>query len=551
MAASGSVDLIVMADVCHTMAARRTRAHGVAIRGGQIVAVDTRRGLRRLRGRGTRVIDIGRGAITPGLVDSHTHFFYWALMRTMVIDLSTAMTLADALELLRRGARTRRVGDWVCGRGFDQNRWGSGFPTAADIDRVLPDVPVMARSRDGHSAWLNSAGMRRAGIGRETSDPKGGRYLRDVHGRPTGIAQETAVDALPDPLAELARAREPRSLAAIDRALHAAYAEAWRFGIVGVHSMDDAGSLWHLARHHASRVLGVRVVHAVPLANLAHASALGLRSGVGDNWLRIGGVKIFSDGALGSQTAYMFDPYPQRGDCGVANIAGTELREAVSAAARDGWVSWIHAIGDRAVSETVAAQAAALPVLRAMRRATKPDLRGGSAAMPPRVEHAQCARAADIRAMARAGIVASMQPCHILGDIATADRHWPAARRDAYPFRRMLRAGVTVAMGSDVPIESIDPRRSLFGGVARTDERGEPRGGWFPKERLRAAEVIEGFTVGAARSVGAWPRSGVLAPGAAADVTLWASDPVAAPGESLLEIGIVGCVVDGVVHAGR
>ncbi|MCG3128707.1 MAG: N-substituted formamide deformylase [Phycisphaerae bacterium] len=554
---SSGVDLIVTADACHTMTDGGRGAQGVAIRGGTIVAMGTRRGLSRLRGRGTRVIDLSGGAITPGLVDSHTHFFYWALSRALVIDVSAAASRADALELLRRGARRRRVGAWVCGRGFDQNRWGGGFPSAADLDAVLADVPAMIRSRDGHSAWLNSAGMRRAGVAAGTPDPKGGRYLRDAHGRPTGIAQETAVDLLPNPLAELAAARDARSLGVIDRALEAAYAEAWRHGIVGVHSMDDAASLWHLKRQRAAGALGVRAVHAIPLANLGHARALGLRSGVGDDWLRIGGVKIFSDGALGSQTAYMFEPYPERGDCGVANIAGAELREAVAGAARDGWVSWVHAIGDRAVSETVAALAAAQPLPRAARRRARGATRGAddsargaddSAWMPPRVEHAQCARAADVRRMARAGIVASMQPCHILGDIATADRHWPVARRDAYPFRRMLRAGVTLAMGSDVPIESIDPRRSLFGGVARTDEAGEPKGGWFPKERLSVMEVLEGFTAGAARSVGAWPRFGVISPGAAADLTLWERDPASVATEELLTVGIAGCVIDGEVR---
>ncbi len=163
--------------------------------------------------------------------------------------------------------------------------------------------------------------------------------------------------------------------------------------------------------------LGLRVVHAIPLANLDHASALGLRSGLGDDWLRIGAVKIFSDGALGSQTALMFDDYPRRpGFCGVPVVAGAELTAAVRRAADCGWACWIHAIGDRAGHETIAALAASPPA--------------ETCALPHRIEHAQCLRPADIRRMAKAGIVASMQPCHLLLDIATADRHWPRARRD-------------------------------------------------------------------------------------------------------------------------
>jgi predicted amidohydrolase YtcJ len=184
------------------------------------------------------------------------------------------------------------------------------------------------------------------------------------------------------------------------------------------------------------------------------------------------------------------------------------------------------------VHETIAALAAAPPP-------------GG---LPHRVEHAQCVRPGDIRRMARAGIIASMQPCHILGDIAIADRHWPRARRDAYAMRRMLEGGVTLALGSDVPVESIDPRRSFFAGTQRTDERDEPDGGWFPEQRLTAAEVLHGFTVGAARSIGAGAPAGSLATGALADMTVWGADPLRVPPRELLHIPIRGCIVGGEVH---
>ncbi len=537
-----SPDLILLAQRIYTP--EPSRATGVAVAGGRVFAVGSRQAMLRLRTRPTRVLDLQARTLTPGLIDAHTHFFYWALGRELVVDLSAARSLDEALTRIAAHARRRGGGEWVLGRGFDQNVWGGGFPTARDLDRAVADRPALIRSRDGHSAWLNTRGLGAAKIGRETPDPAGGRYLRDAAGEPSGIVQESAIDSLPNPLVQLAQRNEAAALRCVDRALQAGYEEAWRLGIVGVHSMDDAPSLHHFQRHHAARrghdgdaapPLGLRVVHAVPLWNFERACDLGLRSGLGDDWLRIGAVKIFSDGALGSQTAYMYDAYPGRpGYRGVPVVAGDALRETVSRAVERGWACWIHAIGDRAVHETIAALAAAR--------------RRGTPAMPHRVEHTQCIRAADVRRMAAAGIVASMQPCHILGDIATADRHWPRARRDAYPFRRLLDAGVELALGSDVPIESLDPRRSFHGAVLRQDERLAPAGGWFPQERMTAAEVLRGFTVGAARSAAAGPLGGRIAVGALADFTIWEQDPLRVAATELLNIGIAGCVVSGEVH---
>lgn len=530
-----AADLIIRAARVHTLSGAARSAAAIIIRDGRIVGILPRRAAKRWRGRGTRVLDLGAATVTPGLVDVHTHFLYWALARSLVIDVGAARSLAEAQALLRRGSRTRRVGEWIVGQAFDKNVWGTDFPTAADLDDAVPDRPALVRSRDWHSVWLNTRGLAAAGITAATIDPPGGRYLRDAQGRPTGIVQEAAIEALPNPLLELARRTDAAALRLVDAALQQAYEVAWSVGVVGVHSMDDAASLRHFQRARTAAALGVRVVHAIPLANLAHAAALGLRSGLGDEWLRIGAVKIFSDGALGSQTALMFDDYPGRpGYCGVPVVAGDELKRAVRRAVDAGFACWIHAIGDRAGHETISALAAAPP------SATCP--------IPHRIEHAQCLRAADIRRMARAGIVASMQPCHLLIDIATADRHWPRARRDAYAMRRMLNAGATLAFGSDVPIESLDPRRSFFAGTQRTDERGEPAGGWFAEQRLTAAEMLRGFTVGAARAAGCAAPAGTLAPGTAADLTIWGADPLRCRGRDLLSIPIRGCVVGGAVH---
>lgn len=533
---STPADLILLVHRCRVRVGGAARGEAVAVTGGRVQLVDRRARVLRLRGRRTRVVELPQAVVTPGLVDCHTHFFYWALHRSLGTDVSALRSLDAVLHGIRTQSRTRRVGAWVVARGFDPNLWGGAWPTARDLDRVVPEGPAMVRSHDGHTAWLNTAALRRAGITSRTTDPPGGRIVRDARGRPTGILQEAALELLPDPLRELAQGPGEDSERSIDRALAAACREAWAHGLVGVHSMDDGASFSHLLRHRLDGRLGLRVLHAVPQADFPKATALGLRSGWGDEWLRLGGVKIFADGALGSQTAFMYDTYPdRRGYHGVPVVAGDELTEAVGKVAQRGWAVWIHAIGDRAVHEAVAAIAAAK--------------RWGRPAIPHRIEHAQCVRPADVRRMARAGIVASVQPCHLPGDIPIADRHWPRARRHAYPFRTLLTAGVTLAAGSDVPIESLDPRRSLFGAVARTNEEGMPANGWFPKQRLTTAEVLHAFTRGAALAAGATdPAAGTLAPGAAADMTLWADDPLRVPPARLREIGILGCVVGGQIH---
>ncbi len=525
-------DLIVLAKRCYPRAKKQPPTEALAIQAGRIIALGRGREIRALRKRSTRVLDLGEAVVTPGLVDCHTHFFYWALHRALTIDVSDCRSLATTQQRIKQRARTRSVGDWIVALGFDYNSWPEGIPAARDLDLVVPDRPAIVYSRDIHTAWLNSAAMRQIGITARTPDPAGGRFSRDERGRPTGIAQETAVDLLPDPVWKLAERDDPAATRLVDRALEQAYRAAWSLGLVGVHTMDGPASLRHLQRHRGRGDLGVRVVHAVRRENLDEAIKLGLRSGLGDRWLRLGGVKIFADGALGSQTARMFKPYPGSSDnCGLSMIGREELTDVAATAVRNGWALWIHAIGDRAVHEVVGAIAAA-------RKAGQVD-------MPHRVEHVQCARPADIRKMARHGIIASVQPCHIMGDIRTAERYWPRLTRNTYAFHSMLEAGITLAMGSDVPVESNDPRLSLFGAVCRTEFEGYPDGGWNPEQRLSIEQVLQGFTTGAAAAVGDVALAGTLAPGAPADLTVWHDDPFAARPEELLNLRIAGCVIDG------
>ncbi|QOJ15512.1 MAG: amidohydrolase [Planctomycetia bacterium] len=539
---------------CHPY--RGTAVDALLVRGGRVLAVGTRRRLRTIAPRGARKLDLGDAWITPGLTDAHTHFFYWALMDGCVVDVQNTRSLAEAQQRLRR--ERRPVRGWVLGRGFDVNVWGGGFPSARELDAAVPDAPCMVRSRDGHVAWLNTAGLHAAGITRRTPDPPGGRYSRDSSGQPDGIVLEAALDALPNPLAALANSAAPEDQRIVEAALTRATGIARRLGFTGVHVLDDAASIRTFQRLRRSGARGLRIAHSVPFDLRAQVYATGLGSGIGDSWFRLAAIKIFSDGTLGSQTALMLDDYPARpGYRGVGVVHGEALREAVREAVGQGWCVWVHAIGDGAVRETIDAIESATRAgagagggrsrsERAVTRlssSARRTVRAHASLPPHRIEHAQCTRPADVRRMARLGIVASVQPCHLIGDIATADRHWPDARRFAFPLASLRDAGVTLAMGSDVPVESIDPRRSFHAAIRRQDETAAPQRGWFPRERITAVDVLRGFTQGAAESLGDPSPAGTLMPGAPADLTLWGTDPFRRADGDWLEMPILGSIL--------
>lgn len=492
-------------------------AAAMLTRAGRVVALGSRRQVERWKRSGARTVDARDALISPGLIDSHTHLLYWALNERLVVDLRDVRApreLAIAFRS-RRGARPGDHAAWLVGARLSAQVFGGRFPTAAELDAVVADQPLYIRSRDGHTVCLNSAGVRAAGITRRSVAPAGGRVEMDERGLPTGVLFERATDLAPDPIQAIALRADAASRALVNEALDKACARLRGLGFVGVHTMDGPESLRALQRRVANPPDArgrIRVTHAIPLAGLEQAERLGLVAGLGNEWLRLGAVKIFADGALGSRTALMFDSYPGTDDdYGQAVVAGAALIEAVTRAAAAGWPVWIHAIGDRAVSD-------ALDAIAAARRIE-------AARLPHRIEHAQCVRWRDIGRMARLGVIASMQPCHLPGDIAAADAAWPRARRNAYPFRAMLDRGVALAFGSDMPIEAPDLWRGLWGAAARSPwGAADPAAGWFPGQRLTVREALDAYTRGAALSVGDRDR-GVLRPGAWADVTIWPSDP--------------------------
>jgi predicted amidohydrolase YtcJ len=477
-------------------------ADSVAVGAGRVLAVGAFAALQALADRETRVLDAQGSTLTPGLVDAHVHLLAWG--RSLdELSLASATSVEDAARRLASHAATVPGATPLHGRGWDDNAW-ERRPHRSALDAVCPGRPVLLHSHDFHSLWVNGAALARAGITRATPDPEGGRIERDANGDPTGILREHAV--------RLVSALEPAADEAADlAALQRAARRLLALGVTGVHDFEGAYAQRLLRAMVRARGDRVRVLMHLAHEGLEPALALGLESGVGDEWFRIGAVKLFSDGALGSRTASLLEPYDGSDDSGLDLIAPAELKRLVARASHGGLAVAVHAIGDRAVRHTLdACEAAGADLARP--------------ALPPRIEHAQLVHADDRARFAALGVAASMQPSHAVSDIDNAERAWSRRLEGAYPWRALLERGTLLAFGSDAPVETPDPSAGLHAAVARTRADGTPLGGWLPAQRLTLDEALSAYTEGPARLAGTDARSGRIAPGADADLVLWRDD---------------------------
>ncbi len=326
---------------------RARSATALAVGGDRVLAVGSDADMASLRGPRTRVVDVRGGLAVAGFTDSHVHLAALAL-RLSRVRLESAKTLQDALKLVRARTRTTPKGKWVTGEGFDKNHWGDEFPTRYDLDRAAPDHPAVMRARDGHTLWLNSRALQVCGITANTPAPPGGVIARDQQGEPIGILQETATALVHESAAFDGNRVLPEHLAKALRLLT-------RQGITSVHLMEEMPIFSALQALRERGELAARATIYRSLAALDGLIAAEMRSGLGDEWLRFGGVKLFMDGSLGSQTAWLFEPYDNQtpASCGVPQVSPEELRHHVRRAAEVGIACAIHAIGDRANAEAL------------------------------------------------------------------------------------------------------------------------------------------------------------------------------------------------------
>jgi predicted amidohydrolase YtcJ len=438
------------------------------------------------------VVDLGGRVVLPGLNDAHVHFPTWALAQTEV-KLDGCGSLAEALDRVR--AAGAREGRWLRGYGWRSAEWSEGRePTRADLDAITGERPAALIAKDYHSLWLNSPALALAG---GDLDVPGGVVERDADGEPTGVLRE-----------EAAWRFKERYLTVADEeyleAMRAGVALANARGVTAVHDKDGwlgALRLWQQLEERGA--LSLRVWQSIPHEQLDAVAAAGIRSGLGGPLLRLGYLKVFMDGTLGSQTAWMLD------GSGVRITSGDELADIVRRAAAAGWPVAVHAIGDRANREALDAfeQTRELWASRGLRQ---------------RVEHAQLLTPEDLPRFAALGVACSVQFSHAPSDRDLADRFWPGKTDGAYAYRSLLESGAVVANGSDAPIEELDPLAGVRAGVRRTiDERGP----WHPEQAVGVEEAFRATCVAPCWLAGDERRRGTLVPGRAADLVVLDRDP--------------------------
>lgn len=487
------------------------QAEALAMRDGRVVAVGTLAEVSAVAGTSRRVDAEGR-AIIPGLIDAHIHFLAYSRSLTKV-QLDGARSLDDALELVAAKARETEPGQWVLGGGWNNYLWSPPlFPTRHDLDRIAPNNPVYLDRKDIHSCWVNSIALERAGVTRDTADPPGAQIGRDEAGEPNGLLYESAT-------AIVRRAIEEEPESAAD-AMRRGFPMLLQMGLTGFHAPEGPDAFAALQILDDAGELPMRVVMLLPYYGLDEAIRLGLRTGFGSERLRVGPVKIFSDGSLGSMTAEMLEPYEGHSRSGIPTIPQDELEDAIRKAGAAGIPCAIHAIGD----------AANRRVLDAFE---KTQGAGNGKRLIHRIEHAQHLHPDDIARFGGLGIVASMQPIHATSDMRAADRLLGKRARYGYAWRSLLDAGASLAFGSDAPVETPNPFMGIHAAVTRQDEEDQPPGGWYPEECLTVEEALRGYTEWAAASAPYLPGvTGTLSPGSAADLLILDRDIFTAePGE--------------------
>jgi hypothetical protein len=502
----------------------------VAIRGGRIVAVGDEAAMKPFVGRTTKRVDLAGRAVLPGLTDAHVHVEgLGAALESL--DLVGATTLDEALRRVRRRARRLKPGEWLLGRGWDQNDWpGQAFPTAAQLDRASAGHPVYLVRVDGHAAWANTKALTLAGVDAGTSDPPGGRLMRDASGAPTGVlidrAQGLVSAKIPAPTPAVRKRRLAAGLQACARA-----------GLTSVHDAGvglDAVPLYKELLREKPLPVRVYVMLRGPGEFLEKGAALRPEVGLGDGLLTVRAIKVVADGALGSRGALLLAPYADEpGTKGLLTVDANDFQRLLARAITQGFQVNTHAIGDGANRFVLDAYEKAFGGYDGSRYRF-------------RVEHAQVLAPDDVPRFKSLGVIPSMQPTHCTSDMYWAEaRLGPERAKGAYLWKTFLKQGVPIAGGSDAPVEKIAVLPGLYAAVTRQDAKGWPPGGWHPEERVTIDEALAMFSRHAAFAAFEENDRGMVASGRRADLTVLTRDVTAIPPSEILSTRVSLTIVGG------
>jgi hypothetical protein len=534
----GPVDLIVYNAKVYVGGGSDDFEEAVAVRGNTIFRVGSNREIKRLARPQTVVLDAHGGAVVPGFNDSHVHFSSGSLALSE-LNLLDATTTEQVSAKIRAYADARPDRRWITGRGWYYTAFTGGLPTRQLLDQLVPDRPAYFTAYDGHSAWVNTAALKLAGITRATPNPKNGIVVKDAAGEPTGVLKESAVALVRTLLPQPSRAQRLE-------AIKAGMKEAHRFGITSAQNASgnvEEIDLWGELRR--NNELTLRMYHALSAGPDFSESAADrfeqTRRTYGDDaLLKTGVVKLMADGVIETHTAAMLEPYSNRTTRGLPNFTPDELNRVVALLDKRGWQVMIHAIGDGGIRMSLDAFEAAAGANPAPARGRR-----------HRIEHIESIDRADVPRFGALGVIAAFQPFHAnpdpsMGTVWSENIGFERASR-GWLWHSIRQAGGRLAFGSDWPVVSMDPRVGLQVAVNRLSPKGEPKGGWLPDQKLPLTAAIDGYTSGAAYASFDEQRKGTLEKGMLADIVILSTDIFQTPPERLLDASVEVTIFDGKV----
>lgn len=531
-------DLILLNGNIRTLDDQRPQARALAVKAGRIMAVGDNDEISALANLNTERVDLNGRLGIPGLMDSHFHFYDWAMGRQQ-LDLAHVQSLDELLDQVAQAAGRLPQEKWILGQGWNESDWREHtMPSRDHLDAMAPAHPVALWRCDLHLVSVNSRALELAGIDETTPDPPDGVIEKDSSGRPTGILRELA----PNLVKSVIPAPDVDELVA---AMRDGIAHLHTLGLTALHDVRLMGGLegapalkaWQLLNEKGK--LDLRCWVSLAGERLEEAIALGLRTGLGDERLRIGHLKYFADGGMGARTAWMLEPYLDA-ECGMPLGSMANLGQKIAAAEKAGLAVIVHAIGDRANREVITM----LEELARLRSEAK-EQSFVPPMLPHRIEHTQMIRSEDIQRLAKLKVAACVQPHNMILDINMIDESVGPRGRWTYAYKEMIDAGILVLLSSDAPVCDPSPLVGIHAAVTRQRRDGTPAGGWYPEQRISVQDAVRGYTTAPAAFYGQSREMGTLAPGKRADMTVLDRDIFQVDPSEIADAGVEMTIFDG------
>jgi len=521
-------DLVLLTGKIFTLNDANPLVESLAVKDGLILALGKSEDIKKFIGPRTQVLDVKGKLVIPGLIDAHTHFASGGQSLTS-LSFRGVNSVERVQEMVASKIKELPEGAPVFGNEYDHTLFpGGNWPSKEDLDRVSPQNPVVIERVDGHSLWVNSLALKKSGITKETKNPFGGEILKDPKtGEPTGILTESATSLITVKRSGV----ESTPQQDIERGL----AHAAKLGLTGIHTSSSLEEIEIYKKLNQEGKLTLRVYAWLPIEEIDKYIKLVIKQGLGDEMVKVGFLKAFIDGTLGSGTALMFEPFADApGKTGLAQYPEEKFYQLVEKAQQNGYQIGVHAIGDKAVNW----------VLNAVERA---EQKYGNKNLRHRIEHAQVIIPSDVKRFKKLGVIASMQPTHCTTDMRFCEKRIGLDRsKNAYIWKTLIDNGAWLAFGSDWPVEPLDPLRGLYSAVTRKNiEFDYPEGGWFPEQRLTLAEAIKDFTLGPAFASFEENIKGSLEVGKLADLVVLSKDLFTIPPKEILTAEVLYTILGG------